>query len=93
MRLADRLVAGGIEDEDVQSEIWWQTWYAAADEALRAHPQVAGAVSHTIDTKFCRVEVDGSELVDLTKRPCRPGARRRALSPRRRRPGRRRRAG
>lgn len=64
VRLADRLVAGGIEDEDVQSEIWWQTWYAAADEALRALAQVASAVTLSIDTKFFRVEVDGSELVD-----------------------------
>ena len=64
VRLADRLVAGGIENEDVRSEIWWQTWYAAGDQALRALAQFASAVKLTIDTKFFKVEVDGSELVD-----------------------------
>jgi len=63
-RLADRLVAGDIEDADVQSEIWWQTWKGAADQALRALAQLAGAVKLTIDTKFFKVEVDGSKLVD-----------------------------
>lgn len=64
VRLADRLVAGGIAAEDVESEIWWQTWYAAADQALRGLAQVASAVKLTIDTKFFKLELDGRELVD-----------------------------
>jgi hypothetical protein len=63
-RLADRLVAGDIADADVQSEIWWQTWKAAADQALRSLAQLARAVKLTIDTKFFKVELDGSQLVN-----------------------------
>ena len=64
VRLADRLVAGGIDDDDVQSEVYWQTWYTAADGMLRALTRVASAIKVSFDTKFFKVELDGSKLVE-----------------------------
>jgi hypothetical protein len=64
VRLADRLIAGGIDDADVQSEVYWQTWYAAADGMLRGLTRLASAVKVTFDTKFFKVELDGSKLVE-----------------------------